>query len=266
VNAFKVLTEFRFDVASAVANSQTLQGEVGKISQAADNAHFALQRVGAGLVAQMGLGTGGVLGLFYKAIQASDKFYQQQLKISNIFQSNGLFSGADGFRLSMVASESALGRMAIAAREFSLPASDLANLSTQIGAVLTVKGLDDSSLDKSIDISRQFLKSAPILGVDPSMATQQLVGAISGRAELGSTLVQRLIDETTAMQPFSGRGGLAKFNALEPAKRLDTLTKSLAQFSSNVKVTDAIAESMSGQLRRLNDNLLSMFSILKPLK
>lgn len=263
--AFRVLTEFRFDIGHAVAGSQTLQSEVGKISDAADQALGSFQRMGMGIVAQMGLGSGGVLGFFLKAVQASDKFYQSQLKLSNIMMSNQLFTGENAFERSMVASESALNRMAKAAREFSLPATDLVGLASQIGAVLTVKKLDDSSLSKSTDLSRQFLKSAPILGVDPGLATQQLVGAISGRAEMGSTLVQRLVDETGSMKGFSGQGGLKKFNALEPAKRLDVLTKALAQFSSNVKVTESIAKSMSGQMRRLNDNLLSMFSILKPI-
>lgn len=263
--AFKVLTEFRFDVGHAVANTEMLQSAVGNLSSMADNTLLSFQRLGFGIAAQFGLGTGGVLGTFYKGIQASDKFYQSQLKLSNIMQSNGMFTGADGFEKSMAASAVALENMSKAAKEFSLPATDLVNLTSQIGAVLTVKGLDDSTFGKSMDISRQFLKSAPILGVDPGLATQQLVGAISGRAELGSTLVQRLLDETTAMAPFRGQGGLKKLNAMDPAARLDVLTKSLAQFSSNAKVTDSIAKSMSGQLRRLNDNLMSMFSILRPI-
>lgn len=263
--AFRVLTEFRFDIGHAVAGSQTLQTEVGRLSSAADNALLSFQRMSFGIAAQFGLGQGGILGLFYKAVQSSDKFYQSQLKLSNILQSNNMFTGPNAFELSMKASERALMNMQKAAREFSLPASDLVNLSAQIGAVLTVKNLDDANLTKSTDISRQFLKSAPILGVDPGLATQQLVGAISGRAELGSRLVQRLVDETGAMKAYSGNGGLKKFNALDPAKRLDVLTQSLAQFSSNAKVTHAIANSMSGQLRRLNDNLLSMFSILRPI-
>ncbi len=82
---FNVLTEFRFDVASAVANSQTLQGELGKISGAADEVHFGLKRVGFGLLAQMGLGTGGFLGAIYSALKAADKFEMTQRKIANIF-------------------------------------------------------------------------------------------------------------------------------------------------------------------------------------
>lgn len=263
--AFKVLTEFKFEVGSAIASSNQLQGAVGQLSGAADSALLSFQRLGFGIAAQFGLGSGGLLGMFYKGIQASDKFYQAQLKISNILQSNRLFEGANAFEESMRASEVALNNINASAKQFSLPVMDLANLSTQVGAVLTVKKLDDATLSKSIDISRQFLKSAPILGVDPGLATQQLVGAISGRAELGSTLIQRLIDETSAMQKFGGQGGLKKFNAMEPAKRLEILTQALAQFSSNAKVTDAIAKSMSGQLRRLNDNLMSMFSILRPI-
>ena len=46
---FNVLTEFRFDIAHAVAGSKQLQGEIGKISEAADQAHYSIQRIGMAL-------------------------------------------------------------------------------------------------------------------------------------------------------------------------------------------------------------------------
>lgn len=261
MNAFTVLTEFRFDIASAVANSQTLQTEVGKISSAADQAHFSLQRIGMGLVAQMGLGGGGVLGVLYKAITASDKFYQSQLKLSNIMLSNNMFTGENAFEQSMLASKRALESMSKTAKEFSLPSDVFANMTMGIGAALSVKGLDDASMGKSIDLTRQFLKSAPVLGIDPGMYQQNLLDMVMGQGSIGDRLTQRLMAETSAMQPF--QGSMKGFNALPAAKRLEVLTQALAQFSSNAKINHAIVMSLSGQMRLLTDQLTSVFSIFR---
>lgn len=270
---FNVVTEFRFDIAHAVANSQTLQSEVGKISSAADEAHIALQRVGVGLVAQMGLGSGGFLGAIYTAIKASDKFSQSQRQIANIFLSNKMFDGAFAFEDAMGSASAAMMNMKKAAREFSLPVGDMVSTTKLIGASLISHGLDDSSLSKSTMLSRGFLKSAPTLGVDPGMAQGQLLDAVMGRASMGDTLMQRLFNETDAMKPYAPKGGgihqagggAVAFNTLEASKRVEVLTKALMQFGSNARIVEENARSMSGQLQRLQDNLTGMFSVLKPI-
>lgn len=270
---FNVVAEFRFDIASAVANSQTLQGEVGKISAAADNAHFALQRVGMGLIAQTGLGSGGLVGALYTALKASDKFASSQRQIANIFLSNRMFEGAFAFEDAMKAAAGSMQIMKNSAREFSLPAMDLVNTSKLIGASLINHGLDDASLGNSTKLARGFLKSAPTLGIDPGLAQGQLLDAVMGRANMGDTLIQRLFNETDALKPFAQKpgsgtqkgGGAFAFNALEASKRLDVLTKALMQFGSNTRILEENARSMSAQLQRLQDNITGIFSILRPL-
>lgn len=263
MNPLNIVTEFRFDIAHAVAGSQTLQNEVGKISDAANNALYSIQRIGMGVVAQMGLGTGGVLGVLWSAIKASDKFAESQLKLSNIMLSNGLFTGENAFESSMKASEQALERMSKTAREFSLPADAFASLSTGIFAALSVKGLDDSKASKSTDLTRQFMKSAPILGIDAGQYQNNLLDMVMGQGSNGDRMTQRLMAETDAMQPF--KGSLKGFNALPAAQRLDVLTKALAQFSSNAKINEGMLNTLNGQFRLLRDNLTSMFSILRPI-
>lgn len=258
---FNVLTEFRFDIAHAVAGSKTLQSEVGKISSAADQAHFAIQRISAGLVAQTGLGTGGILGFLYKAVQISDKFYNAQLKLSNIMLSNKMFSGDTGFEQSMVAAEQALTRMSAVSRKFGLDGDTFASMATGIGAALSVKGLDDSTLSKSTDLTRSFMKSAPVLGIDPASYQQNLLDMVMGQGSTGDRMSQRLMAETTAMAPF--KGSMKGFNALEPAKRLEVLTKALDQFSSNAKINEAVVNSLSGQMRMLTNSMTSIFSVFR---
>lgn len=260
---YNVLTEFRFEIGHAMLGSEKLAGAVDQVSQAADNALFSFQRLGAGIVASMGLGTGGLLGVLGLALQVSDKFAQSQRDIANIITSNtgGTMSWADA----LMSAESTMSNINKKAQEFSLSTADLLSTSKQLGAVLLSHGLDDTSLKKSVELSRQYLKSAPTLGVDPGLAQQQLIRAVLGQASGNDTLFNRLTGETSAGKPFGGAGGTKAFNALTPAKRLDVLTKALAQFSSNSNYVYGNAKSLSGEMRRLGEAIKGPFSIFRSL-
>jgi len=261
MNAFQVLTEFKFEVGGAIASSKALQDQVGKLSSAADQALLAFQKLSFGIISQMGIGSGGILGALYQAVNASDKFMQSQLGFANIIIANA--GHAVDFQDAMFASADAMERIRKASQQFSLPASSMTDMTKLVGAALINKGLDDSSFAKSIDLSRSFLKSAPVLGVDPQLATGQLMDSVSGRASMADTFFQRLVNETAAMKEFAGSP--QKFNALEPAKRLKVLTTALDQFSSNINITTAQARSLSGEMTRLRDSLSGTYSILKPI-
>lgn len=140
---FNVLTEFRFDIAHAVAGSKQLQGEIGKISEAADQAHYSIQRIGMGLVAQTGLGTGGFLGGIWAAIKAADKFEATQRQIANIMLSNKLYEGPNAFKEAMNEASISLEHMREVANKFSLPSGDLVQFSKLVGATLVAHGLDN---------------------------------------------------------------------------------------------------------------------------
>lgn len=262
---FKVLTEFRFDIAHAVAGSQQLQGQIGQVSAAADELHYALKRASMGLVVQTGLGTGGFLGAIWSAVKAADKFEQSQRQIANVLLSNNLFTGPNAFRDAMNDAAIAMDHMNKVANQFSLPSADLVQFSKLVGATLVAHGLDNSHLEKSINLSRGFLKSAPTLGIDPGLAQGQLLDAVMGRANMGDTLFQRISNETSAMKPYQGTAGANSFNALTPAKRLEVLTQSLTQFGNVTEIVNANALSLTSQMKRLQDNITGMFSILRPI-
>jgi hypothetical protein len=263
MSVFHVLTEFKFEIGEALIKTETLQGAVGGLSNAADQALLSFQKLGMGIVGYMGLGTGSVLGLLNSAMQASDKFGQSQRQLSNIFLSNNMFKGADAFEQAMMNSAQVMEEIKKKAQEFSLPAGEMVQFTKLIGASLISHGLDDSSMRKSMDISRGFLKSAPTLGIDPTLAQGQLLDAVLGRANLGDTLFQRLMNETTAMKQF--KGNPKAFNAMPDDKRVKVLTTALLQFGSSTKVLEGNAHSLSGEFQRLKDSLYGMFSILRPI-
>lgn len=246
-----------------MVQTSTLQNAVGGISTAADNALLSFQRLGLGIVGYMGMGTGSILGLLQAAVSASDKFGQSQRQLANIFLSNNMFGGATAFEDAMINSSKVMEDIKQKAQQFSLPAGEMVQFTKLIGAALISHGLDDSTMKKSIDISRGFLKSAPTLGIDPNLAQGQLLDAAMGRANLGDTLFQRLMNETTAMKPF--KGSPKGFNALPDAKRIQVLTDALMQFGSNAKVLEGNAKSLTGEFQRLRDSMTGMFSILRPI-
>lgn len=268
---YTVLSEFKFEAAEAIAKSDALQSKLEKVAGAAEAVNTGLQQAAYSLLGQLGL-YGGIGGAIYSAIKAADKFQQTQRSIANIFLSNNMFTGVNSFEASMQASAEAMENMKKTAREFSLPVSDFVSTAKMVGAGLVNHGLDDKSMKNSIQLTRGYLKSAPMLGVDPSLAQGELMDMVNGRAHMGSRLSQRLVAETSAMKPYATSGGatqaggaLGKFNALKPEERLKTLTAALMQFGSNAKVVEENAKSLSSQMQRMTDNFTGMFSVLKPI-
>lgn len=260
MNLFQIATEFRFDIGSAVANSSTLQNAVEGISGAAREAQIDFQNLGMSIIANM-TGASSLMGLLGAALKASDQFAQSQRDLVNIMMANS--HGALSFQTALSGTESIMENINKKAQEFSLPTKDLLTTTKQIGAVLLNAGLDDLSFSKSIDISRQYLKSAPTLGIDPGLAQQQLVRAVMGQASMGDTLFARLSSETAAFGGHGKKITSKEFNTMSAAKRLDLLTKSLSQFSSNMDVVQGNANSLSGQMRILGEALYGPFSILR---
>lgn len=274
---FHVVSEFRFDVTHAILSADKLETAVEGISKAADNTLLSFQRMTGGIVAQMGLGTGGVLGALYEAIKASEKFADSQRKIANIFVSNPLSieGGAVTFLEAMEASSAVLDDIQKKARAFSLPVGPFTDMVNLIGAPLFSMGLAGTNMSNAIELARTALKTAPTLGISPEQIPSQLTQLLSGHANIQDQFIQRLVQDTTAFkklgigEPSGGgnkQGGfLGAFNALAPAERLKVLTEALGQFSNSTEVVEANARSLTQQMQVLRDNLTGIGSILKPI-
>ena len=255
---FTVLTEFKFEVGSALLQTERLQGAVDSLSNAANEALFTFQKLSMGIVAQF-TGGGGILGILGTAIQATDKFTQSQLALANVLGAQG----GGTFVERMQAAETIMNNIRKVANEFALPANELLNLTKLIGPMLGSKGLAGPNMGNAVDMSRFFLKSAPTLGIDPGLATGQLLRTIEGGASMNDTLFTRLTVDTKSMKEFFNN--TKAFNALQPEKRIAVLTKALKEFSSDSAVLSAQVNSLSGQLQLLKNNIVGAFSVLRPL-
>lgn len=244
--AFTVLTEFKFDVGHAIVNSEAVAGSVGKISKAAEHAQFALARLSLSFAS--GLWGGSFLGALVTASKVSDDFVNSQITLANTLVQTGMT-----FEDRMKGAEKVMQNLNDLAVNNSLSFKDLLNTTKMLTPMLLNKGLAGNNLGNVTELSRTFLKSAPTLGIDPQEAFGQLLRTIEGQASMGDTLFVRLGSETSAMKEFLNN--TKKWNQLQPAKRLEILTKSLRQFSDDTASVSARVKTLSGQINVLRNNI-----------
>ena len=265
--AFKVVTEFVFQAALADAEVGRLQNSVQGLSDVAERAVASVQSLGINFALQFaGLG-GGILGLLGSAITASDSFTNSQLQFTNLFSANikNLTGDIATFNDQMRVSKVILGDISRDAIKFGIPVKELEGLTKFIAGFLLPKGLAGENVKAARDISRNLLKSAPILGINPTFAGNQLARSISGEAAANNPVFSRLLQE--APEPFREAGVTTakQFNVLDIAKRFSILNEAMAKFSSNTQVLTARANTLSGIMQRIENLFSGVSSILKPL-
>lgn len=273
-NLFKVATEFKFEIGSALLSSKLLQNQVDQLSGAADNALVSFQRMGIGMAAQFGIAEIGLFGIAKAAVMASDKFRMTQLAFANILSANKdvLVGPIDTFNDRLKIADNIMQSIGKAARDFSLDETALLQFTKMTAAMLVPKGLAGPNFKNSIDISRTLLKSAPTLGVQPWDIQNQLLEVIEGRAGGNNTLFRRLVSDTDVFKGMTGKGqgggsGFAtNFNALPAQKRVELLSKALNQFAKDTDVLEGNVNTLSGQFQRLSTIITGpISSIFKPL-
>lgn len=248
--AFTVLTEFKFDIGHAIADSEALSGAVGKIATAAEGAQFAIARMSLSFAGSL-FGGGGMLAAFTEASKAADGFANSQISIANSLNVTG-----DSFTNRMLLAEEVMERLNKQSMEFSLNFKDLVATTKMMAPMLLNMGLAGPGLINATELSRKFLKASPTLGVDPGLAQGELIRTISGHASMNDTLFQRLTSETVAMKEFTGQ--TAKWNALKPDERMKKLSQALGQFSKDTDALHARIHTLSGQLAQLKNNITNL--------
>lgn len=266
---FKVLTEFKFETGQAIVSSGKLQQSVDNISKSADAALFSLKRLGLGLVADFGLGASSLLGILGQALKTSENFTKNQLTISNLLSANlqNLTGEVNTFAERLMVSKNILKDIAKDAQKFGLDEAQLAATTKLTAGFLLPKGLAGDNFSGARDLSRNFLKSSPSLGINPGLAEGQLLRAIEGSASMGDTLFRRLAAETAVFQKeLAGAENAAKaFNKLPLKRRFELISTGLGQFASDMDVLNAQATQFDRLFTRLRNTFTGLDGILKPL-
>lgn len=269
INAYTVLSEFKFEVGGAIAGSDKVTSAVEGISDAAKRAQSDLLGLGMTFVGTFGLGASSIIGVLGKSLSSFDKFRVTQLKFANLISSNmDTLSGDVGtFNDRLLVSNKIIKDIAKDAAKFSLPEAELAQMTGLMTAALVPKGLAGRNFSNARDLSRNLLKSAPSLGIDPGLVQGQLFRSIEGGASMGDTLFRRLSLETKAFQEkLKGSTNAAKaFNALPLKERFKLLQDGMAQFASDTDVLAGNALTLGSMVQRIRDLFGGMNGVLKPI-
>lgn len=266
---FRVLTEFKFETGAAIVNSQRLQGAVEGVSSSANEALFSLKRLGLGLVADFGLGATSLLGVLGQALKASDNFTKSQLGITTLISANmeNLTGNVSTLNERLLISRSILKNISEDAAKFNIPEQQLFEFTKLVGGFLLPKGLAGANLGQARTFSRNLLKAAPTLGVNPQFAGAQALRATEGRAGGENVLFRRLAAETQVFaERFKGATNVAKaFNKLPLKERFQLLNSGLEQFTKDVALLNLQAQTFDRLFIRLRDVFVGLNGILRPL-
>jgi hypothetical protein len=270
LNAFAIVSEFKFEIGSALLGTKQVQNGLNGLQNTVDGINYSLAKMGASFV--MGsTGLTSFVGVMGSAINASDKFRHLQLDIANSLSANTevLQGPVHSWNDQLKVSKRLLEEIGQQALKFSLPADYLAKNFQTVNNMLMGKGLAGDNFGNSIDVSRNLLKSAANLGLDPADVQGQLLRSIEGSASMGDTLFRRLVSETDIVKGLKGNKGAASamFNVLPATERFKRLNEALGKFASNSHALEARVDSVSGQINILKELLgaSSILSIFRPL-
>ena len=252
--AFKVLTEFKFEIGSALLNTGKLQDKVQDLQSTVDGVNASFQKMAIGMAFQ-NAGVASFAGVVLGAVNASEKFLNTQLAFSNIFASNAdAFKGAETLTKQLQASERILDSMAKKGLEFGLSTNDMTSMTKSLAAILAPKGLMGDDAINAIELSRNILKTAPIMGLHPVDIEGQLLRAIEGSAGMGDTMFRRLMSETKAFADIRGTKDPSKrFNQLTAEDRFNKILKGFQQFASDPKLLALRQNTLGAQLQKLKN-------------
>jgi hypothetical protein len=256
---FKVLTEFRFEVGSAVAKSEQLAGAVDKVSNAADQALISFQRMSIGMVAGYLSGPGGgVLGILGTAIKSSEQFLKAQVALANIM---GRSAGSFAARMQFAKNE--MMEIKRLSSEFGLPAEQLVNVTKFTAPALKGTFGAQGAIREGANLGRNFLKAAPSLGIDSAEALDNVQRALLGTMHAGDSLFQTLVADTKTFAQFNGQ--FKQFKAKSTAEKVKLLNEAFEEYSKDLDSVKRLQQSVNGQMQMFRENLVGMYSILRPL-
>ena len=268
MDVFKVLTTFKFEVGSAILNSERLQNATDKLAQTANNALSSYKALGIGIAGSFGLGAGSLAGTIYQAVTAAEKLYEVQNSIANVLGQNASQFKTDiaSYNTRLKISQQIMQKIAQASKEFLLPEDVMMQQVKLMLPVLLNYGVQGKQFENVIDISRGLLKSAPILGIDPGEVQGQLLRSLMGGASMGDPMFRALALETKAFKEnerlSKSKNIASAFNLLPMAERVKVLSESLTQFGNDQEFLKRQMKSLRFQAQQLKNTLFGLNGIM----
>lgn len=262
---FEVAAEFRFDVGQALINTKALTDGVNDLSRSANSALGALQYLASGLVAHLGLGSGGLLTILSKAVSLSEAMDSSALNFSdNMLANMRVLSGTiDNFNDRLGTSKMILGNISDTAIKFALPTDELAKMSQFLATPLAQHGMLGKNYEGSIEMSKNLMLAAPHAGLNGQAAGESLYRALSDHMPLHGQLFARL-SNTNAFKDAHviTQQQLMTMNA---QKKITLLNDALKQLAGGSDELQHRLGSISGQFQILKDLVMEIGGVLQPI-
>ncbi len=266
---FTVGTEFVFDVGEAVISTNKLTDSVEKLDTASQSAVNSLGFFAHGLIAHLGLGSGGLLSILTKSIQLSQEFQVNQLGFVNSFSSNMKFLTGDinNFNEKLGTSGTIMEDIQGISAKFGIPSTQLAEMTQKLAPPLAQRGKLGKNYAGGIDMAKNIMIGAESMQMNPQVLSDSILGALSGQGLHGKAFA-RLVN-TNAFQEshIKTQQGLM---SMAPVKKMELLSKALKDLAMD---TDSLAYRMNTidkQIVSLKESLAPIFktigdAIVKPL-
>ncbi len=233
--AFEVATEFRFDVGHAVLGTQQLQGAVDSLDKSVQGAMTNLNFLATGLVAHLGLGSGGLLGILTKAFKVSEEFTGDTLNFANNISSNFQFLSGhiETFNDRLESSRNILGDIRKEALIAGLDSHQLGSVVQRISAPMAKHEKLGTNYAGGIQMARNMMLASSAVGIHPQQMTETIARAMTDNMSIHGAVFQRLVG-TQAFRDskISNQGQLLH---MDGGKKIDLLTKALAQLGGNAE-------------------------------
>lgn len=260
--AFEVATEFRFDIGQAMLNTQALQGAVDGVATSAQGAMTSLGYLASGLVSHMGFGSGGLLSVLTKAVQVSEQFNTEALQFANNIGSNmQVLSGTIGtFNERLETSQMLMDNIRGTAIKFGLPSSELASITQRLASPLAAHGKLGTNYSNGISMAKNLMMASEATGIHPQVASESMARALTDRMALHGALFARLVNtQAFKSQRVTTQNQLINMN---PDRKIDLLTKSLAQLGGDADFAENRLKSLSVMFTQLKERI---YGALKPI-
>lgn len=257
---FEVAAEFQFNIGEALLNTKTLQGAVDDLSKSTDSALHSLGYLTNGLVAHLGLGSGGLLSIMMKAVKVSEAFDNTALNLAGTI--NLATNGVGSFNEHLQQSETILGNIVDTANQFGLPAGALSAITQNLALPLGKNA--GPNFKNATELGKNVMMSSEMLGMNPEMISHSLIGALQQRQAIPRQVFQRLALTNTFRQ-----GGIVQqsqfMNIGNVDKKFKLINDAFKELANSGEPLEHRLNSLSKQMTILKNYVVDVGSFLKPI-
>ena len=266
---FEVATEFKFEVGEAILGTNELTDSVKGLDSASQSAFSSLNYFASGLVAHLGLGSGGLLSILGAGIKLSEEFRVTSLGFVNSFSSNMKYLSGDinTFNEKLETSGVLMDNIKDIGAKYGISSNALANMTQKLAPPLAARHKLGENYGGGIEMAKNITISAESMGLNPTVLADSILGAMSGQGLHGKAFA-RLVN-TTAFRE-SGIKNQQALATMPVDKKIDLLNKALKDLAMDSDSLTYRMNSFDKQIISLRESLSPMLTmigdaILKPM-